>query len=94
MKERGKAKARGLPFWLRGFWMAGPPGKPSPSRLATLSKASPAASSIVPPKQFQIERIAAVVQARVPAADDQSDAGKHVAPGRQPASVNMCRANG
>ncbi len=45
---RGKLQARGSPP-SAAFWIRGPPGKPRLRMLATLSKASPAASSIVAP---------------------------------------------
>ena len=45
---------------------------------ATLSKASPAASSIVAAQQLEVQRPAAAIEARVPAADDQAHAGKDV----------------
>ena len=35
------------------FWMAGPPGNPRPSTRAALSKASPAASSLVRPTRMK-----------------------------------------
>ncbi len=58
--------------------------------LATLSNASPAASSIVPPRDVEIEAPSAAIQARVPAADDQADAGKDVA-ARAPAGRRRVR---
>ncbi len=40
-------------------------------------------------QQLEVQRPAAVIQARVPAADDQADAGKDVLAGRQAAGVDM-----
>ena len=45
---RGKLKRLALPC-LASFWISGPPGYLRPMSLATLSKASPAASSLVWP---------------------------------------------
>ena len=42
----GKSNALGLPL-IANFSMCGPPGYGNPSNLATLSKASPTASSLV-----------------------------------------------
>src|SRR5204862_3932970 len=47
---RGKSNASARPC-AASWSIGGPPGKPSPSRLATLSYASPAASSSVAPSQ-------------------------------------------
>ena len=57
---------------------------------ATLSKASPAASSMVAAQQLEIQRAQAAIEAGVAAADDQADAGKDLlrAAG-QPAGVDV-----
>ena len=68
---------------------AGPPGKPRPSRLATLSNASPAASSSVPPSSSKSAASRQWNSDRVPAADDQADAGKDIAARRQPAGIDV-----
>ena len=61
-KARGTHKHAGLALFCATRSSAGPPGKPRPSRLATLSNASPAASSIVPPSSSAARGPGAAVQ--------------------------------
>ena len=78
--DRGKANAAGLPPRAARS-ISGPPGYPRPSRLATLSKASPAASSVVPPRSSLLERALATIKAGMPPRNDQSHARKDLAIG-------------
>ena len=53
IRARGRAIPAGSPLSATR-WMTGPPGKPRPRSLATLSNASPAASSRVWPTRAEV----------------------------------------
>ena len=76
VSPRGNATAAGSPSRATRS-MCGPPGNGSPSSRATLSNASPAASSIVRAERRDRARdVGHVEQAGVPAGDEQREAGR------------------